>query len=117
MCPVEPRSCYRPRACPADLGSGWRRTKSLHWRWKGRSGRPSRGGLPASVRDVTCVRTRRCRTSAGWVPMLPGREPGVEPVEVGYAVVGLAALLAGLLPRLLERRAFSMPLSFLLLGI
>src|SRR5512135_2580580 len=49
--------------------------------------------------------------------MLPGREPGVEPVEVGYAVVGLAALLAGLLPRLLERRAFSMPLSFLLLGI
>ena len=38
-------------------------------------------------------------------------------VDLGYAVAGVGALLAGLLPRLLERRALSMPIAFLGLGM
>ncbi|MET7750174.1 cation:proton antiporter [Micromonospora sp. NPDC005367] len=41
----------------------------------------------------------------------------MEPVDVGFAVVGLGALLAGVLPRLLERRPLSMPIAFLGLGM
>lgn len=38
-------------------------------------------------------------------------------VDLGYAVAGVGALLAGLLPRLLEHRALSMPIAFLGLGM
>ncbi|GIJ77614.1 NhaP-type Na+/H+ or K+/H+ antiporter [Micromonospora phaseoli] len=41
----------------------------------------------------------------------------METVDVAFAVLGLAALLAGILPRLLERRPLSMPLAFLGLGM
>ncbi|TDC32226.1 sodium:proton antiporter [Micromonospora sp. 15K316] len=41
----------------------------------------------------------------------------MEPVDVAFAVVGLGALLAGVLPRLLERRPLSMPIAFLGLGM
>ncbi|MFD0785023.1 cation:proton antiporter [Micromonospora azadirachtae] len=41
----------------------------------------------------------------------------MEPVDVAFAVVGLGALLAGILPRLLERRPLSMPIAFLCLGM
>ncbi|SCL33225.1 NhaP-type Na+/H+ or K+/H+ antiporter [Micromonospora nigra] len=41
----------------------------------------------------------------------------VEPVDVAFAVVGLGALLAGILPRMLERRPLSMPIAFLGLGM
>jgi len=41
----------------------------------------------------------------------------VTVVDLGYAVAGVGALLAGLLPRLLERRALSMPIAFLGLGM
>jgi hypothetical protein len=41
----------------------------------------------------------------------------VEPVDVAFAVVGLGALLAGILPRVLDRRPLSMPIAFLGLGM
>ncbi|MGN9777336.1 cation:proton antiporter [Micromonospora sp. H33] len=41
----------------------------------------------------------------------------MEPIDVAYAVVGLGALLAGILPRVLERRPLSMPIAFLGLGM
>ncbi|MGS2619114.1 cation:proton antiporter [Micromonospora sp. LZ34] len=41
----------------------------------------------------------------------------MEPVAVAFAVVGLGALLAGILPRVLERRPLSMPIAFLALGM
>ncbi|WP_091091415.1 cation:proton antiporter [Micromonospora nigra] len=41
----------------------------------------------------------------------------MEPVDVAFAVVGLGALLAGILPRMLERRPLSMPIAFLGLGM
>ncbi|MGN9767069.1 cation:proton antiporter [Micromonospora sp. SD12] len=41
----------------------------------------------------------------------------MEPVDVAFAVVGLGALLAGILPRVLERRPLSMPIAFLGLGM
>lgn len=41
----------------------------------------------------------------------------MEPVDVSFAVVGLGALLAGILPRVLERRPLSMPIAFLGLGM
>ncbi|MER5334738.1 cation:proton antiporter [Micromonospora sp. NPDC002717] len=41
----------------------------------------------------------------------------MEPVDVAFAVVGLGALLAGVLPRVLERRPLSMPIAFLGLGM
>ncbi|MFV2100738.1 cation:proton antiporter [Micromonospora sp. LOL_024] len=41
----------------------------------------------------------------------------METVDVAFAVLGLAALLAGILPRLLERRPLSMPIAFLGLGM
>lgn len=37
--------------------------------------------------------------------------------DVAFAVVGLGALLAGILPRLVERRPLSMPIAFLALGM
>ncbi|MEV0898602.1 cation:proton antiporter [Actinoplanes sp. NPDC049802] len=43
--------------------------------------------------------------------------PGTELSDVVYALVGTAALLAGILPRLLERRPLSMPIAFLGLGL
>ena len=47
-----------------------------------------------------------------------GRKGGaVEPVDVAFALVGLGALLAGILPRVLERRPLSMPIAFLALGM
>ncbi|MEV0878831.1 cation:proton antiporter [Micromonospora echinofusca] len=41
----------------------------------------------------------------------------MEPVDVAFAVVGLGALLAGILPRVLEQRPLSMPIAFLGLGM
>jgi NhaP-type Na+/H+ or K+/H+ antiporter len=41
----------------------------------------------------------------------------VEPVDVAFAVLGVGALLAGILPRMLERRPLSMPIAFLGLGM
>ncbi len=41
----------------------------------------------------------------------------MEPFDVAFAVVGLGALLAGILPRVLERRPLSMPIAFLGLGM
>ncbi|PZF93852.1 cation:proton antiporter [Micromonospora deserti] len=41
----------------------------------------------------------------------------MQPVDVAFAVVGLGALLAGILPRVLERRPLSMPIAFLGLGM
>ncbi|MEU4380921.1 cation:proton antiporter [Micromonospora echinofusca] len=41
----------------------------------------------------------------------------MEPVDVAFAVVGLGALLAGILPRVLEHRPLSMPIAFLGLGM
>ncbi|RLP99008.1 sodium:proton antiporter, partial [Micromonospora sp. BL1] len=41
----------------------------------------------------------------------------MEPVDVAFAVVGVGALLAGVLPRALERRPLSMPIAFLALGM
>ncbi|MFC0509245.1 cation:proton antiporter [Micromonospora costi] len=41
----------------------------------------------------------------------------MEAVDVAFAVVGLGALLAGILPRILERRPLSMPIAFLGLGM
>ncbi|NBE84273.1 cation:proton antiporter domain-containing protein [Micromonospora rubida] len=41
----------------------------------------------------------------------------MEPVDIAFAVVGLGALLAGILPRLLERQPLSMPIAFLGLGM
>ncbi|MEU6076578.1 cation:proton antiporter [Micromonospora sp. NPDC047074] len=41
----------------------------------------------------------------------------MEPVDVAFAVVGLGALLAGILPRVLEHRPLSMPIAFLGLGV
>ncbi|TDB70434.1 sodium:proton antiporter [Micromonospora sp. KC723] len=41
----------------------------------------------------------------------------MEPVDVAFALVGVGALLAGILPRALERRPLSMPIAFLGLGV
>ncbi|MEU1808998.1 cation:proton antiporter [Micromonospora aurantiaca (nom. illeg.)] len=41
----------------------------------------------------------------------------MEPVDVAFALLGVGALLAGVLPRLLERRPLSMPIAFLGLGM
>lgn len=41
----------------------------------------------------------------------------MDPIDMSYAVIGVAALSAGVLPRLVERRPLSMPIAFLLLGM
>ncbi|WP_406068134.1 cation:proton antiporter [Micromonospora sp. NBC_01638] len=41
----------------------------------------------------------------------------MEPVDVAFALVGVGALLAGILPRVLEQRPLSMPIAFLALGM
>jgi NhaP-type Na+/H+ or K+/H+ antiporter len=41
----------------------------------------------------------------------------MEAADVAYALLGVGALLAGVLPRLLERRPLSMPIAFLVLGM
>jgi NhaP-type Na+/H+ or K+/H+ antiporter len=41
----------------------------------------------------------------------------VDPVSVLFAVVGLGALLASLLPRVLEGKPFSLPIVFVVLGL
>ncbi|SDZ33945.1 sodium/proton antiporter, CPA1 family [Micromonospora pattaloongensis] len=40
-----------------------------------------------------------------------------DPVDLTYALLGLGALLAGVLPRVMERRPFSMPIVFLGIGM
>jgi len=42
--------------------------------------------------------------------------PNLDPFDLAYAIAGVAALLAGLLPRLFERRPMSLPIAFLALG-
>lgn len=41
----------------------------------------------------------------------------MDPVDLAFALIGLGALLAGVLPRLLERQPLSMPIAFLGLGM
>lgn len=41
----------------------------------------------------------------------------MEPSDLTYALLGLGALLAGVLPRLLDRRPLSMPIIFLAVGM
>nr|MDT0656592.1 cation:proton antiporter [Micromonospora sp. DSM 115978] len=41
----------------------------------------------------------------------------MDPVDLSFALLGLGALLAGVLPRLLERQPLSMPIAFLGLGM
>ncbi|MFG2057390.1 cation:proton antiporter [Micromonospora sp. NPDC048930] len=41
----------------------------------------------------------------------------MEPVDVAFALLGVGALLAGILPRVLERRPLSLPIAFLGLGM
>ncbi|MGW1449121.1 cation:proton antiporter domain-containing protein [Micromonospora sp. NPDC002411] len=41
----------------------------------------------------------------------------MEPVDLAFALVGVGALLAGILPRVLEQRPLSMPIAFLALGM
>ncbi|MFK3980826.1 cation:proton antiporter [Micromonospora sp. NPDC050397] len=41
----------------------------------------------------------------------------MEPIDLAFALVGLGALLAGILPRILEHRPLSMPIAFLGLGM
>ncbi|MFE0592812.1 cation:proton antiporter [Micromonospora echinospora] len=41
----------------------------------------------------------------------------MEPVDVAFAVLGVGALLAGILPRMVEQRPLSMPIAFLGLGM
>lgn len=41
----------------------------------------------------------------------------MEPVDVAFALLGVGALLAGILPRVLEKRPLSMPIAFLGLGM
>jgi NhaP-type Na+/H+ or K+/H+ antiporter len=41
----------------------------------------------------------------------------LSPPDVAFALLGVAALLAGILPRALERRPLSMPIAFLALGL
>lgn len=43
--------------------------------------------------------------------------PGIQVSDVLFALFGLGALLAGILPRVLERRPLSMPMAFLGLGL
>ncbi|MDG4830206.1 cation:proton antiporter [Solwaraspora sp. WMMD1047] len=41
----------------------------------------------------------------------------MDPIDLAFALLGLGALLAGVLPRLLERQPLSMPIAFLALGM
>ncbi|MEV1290234.1 cation:proton antiporter [Micromonospora sp. NPDC049679] len=40
-----------------------------------------------------------------------------DPADLAYALIGLGAVLAGVLPRVMERRPFSMPIVFLGIGM
>ena len=51
------------------------------------------------------------------VPPSRGQLPPVQTSDISFAVIGFGALLAGILPRLLERRPLSMPIAFLGLGM
>jgi NhaP-type Na+/H+ or K+/H+ antiporter len=51
------------------------------------------------------------------LPVALGTDLRVELIDLGYAFLGIAALLAGLLPRLLADRPLSMPIVFLGLGV
>ena len=48
---------------------------------------------------------------------LGGQSPTVRLSDLFFALFGVGALLAGILPRLLERRPLSMPIAFLSLGM
>ena len=50
-------------------------------------------------------------------PSRPGQCIGVQLSDLVFALIGVGALLAGILPRLLERRPLSMPIAFLALGM
>ena len=67
------------------------------------------------------IAVRSCRSGKFLVRCLDDRTPGqlsaVQISDVVFAVIGLGALLAGILPRVLERRPLSMPIAFLALGM
>ncbi len=50
-------------------------------------------------------------------PPLSGQSIRVQLSDLVFALIGVGALLAGILPRLLERRPLSMPIAFLALGM
>ncbi len=51
------------------------------------------------------------------LPPYRGQLARVQTSDVALAVIGFGALLAGILPRVLERRPLSMPIAFLALGM
>ncbi|HEY3006717.1 MAG TPA: sodium:proton antiporter, partial [Micromonosporaceae bacterium] len=46
-----------------------------------------------------------------------GQSTSVQLSDLVFALIGVGALLAGILPRVLERRPLSLPIAFLALGI
>jgi NhaP-type Na+/H+ or K+/H+ antiporter len=52
-----------------------------------------------------------------WCAHATAQGAAVNPADLAFAVAGFGALLAGLLPRLLEGRPLSMPVTFLGLGM
>jgi NhaP-type Na+/H+ or K+/H+ antiporter len=50
-------------------------------------------------------------------PSAAGQSKRVQLSDLVFALIGVGALLAGILPRLLERRPLSMPIAFLALGM
>ncbi|GAB1690978.1 cation:proton antiporter [Krasilnikovia sp. M28-CT-15] len=51
------------------------------------------------------------------VAPIAGHQTGVQQTDLILALVGVSALLAGMLPRVLERRPLSLPIAFLALGL
>jgi NhaP-type Na+/H+ or K+/H+ antiporter len=55
--------------------------------------------------------------SGGMFSPADGQSTGVQLSDLVFALIGVGALLAGILPRVLERRPLSMPIAFLALGM
>jgi hypothetical protein len=74
--------------------------------------------IPAA-RDHDCRRTQPAprQSSAAHGSAADGQLTGVQLSDLVFALVGVGALLAGILPRVLERRPLSMPIAFLAIGM